>query len=307
MTRRIERDEIAADLDAVEALLASAPEEDILGRRSLAARREHLLETLTELAPVPHAPAQAAIYFGGAPVLGSRGIDAAFASKALATYEDLVTKVWGQRQHGSLPPSGPVRDRHEARLHITNVVHGSFGFELAELEGAMSLVGAPLRDAVEVATRAIVSAGESDDALADAAEDLDARAFAALREFFNVLKKAGATVRVVTDEVDRSFDAATVMAAADRTQATLTEEQDVPFAGQLLGVLPERRTFEFRADDGSLLRGRVSDDVPLAEVLQMNPQWATKRCVAHLRVVSLTSRGHARARYVLRRLEPAGS
>jgi hypothetical protein len=41
--------------------------------------------------------------------------------------------VRGERQHGILPASGPVRDRHEARLHITGVVRGSFGFELADL------------------------------------------------------------------------------------------------------------------------------------------------------------------------------
>ena len=80
-----------------------------------------------------------------------------------------------------------MRDRHEARLHITGVVHGSFGFELAELQGPTSFDGAPLRDAVDLATRAIIAAGEIEDALADAAEGLDARAFVALGEFFTVL------------------------------------------------------------------------------------------------------------------------
>jgi hypothetical protein len=79
-----------------------------------------------------------------------------------------------------------------------------------------------LRDAVDLATRAIIAAGESDDALADAAEDLDGRAFAALRQFFTVLKCS----------------------------------------------------------------------------------LATKRCIAHVRVVTLTSRTSSRQRYILRRLAP---
>jgi len=257
-----------------------------------------------------HPAAHAAVYFGGAPVVGSRGIDATFASRALANYEDFVTKIWGQRQHGNLPASGPVRDRHDARLHITGVVHGSFGFELAELagpEGPTSFEGSPLRHAVDLATRAIIAAGESDDALADAAEDLDGRAFAALREFYSVLKKGGASVRVVTDDLDRSFDVSAVLAAAERTQGTWAEQQDVPVSGEFLGVLPERRTFEFRRDDGLVLRGRVSDEMPLAEVRQLNPDWSTKRCVAHLRIVTLTSRTRSRQRYILRRLVPGAS
>ena len=302
MTRKTDSDEIRADLATVEALLGAVPEGDVLGRRSLTARRDIIVQELDTLIAQAQPSARAAVYFGGAPVVGSHGVDAAFASKALANYEDFVTKIWGQRQHGNLPPSGPVRDRREARLHITGVVRGSFGFELAELERPISSEGVLLREAVDLATRAIIAASESDDALADAAEDLDGRAFAALREFFTVLKKAGASVRVVTDDLDRSFDVSTVLAAAERTQGTLTEEQDVPVPGEFLGVLPERRTFEFRRDDGTVLRGRVSDEMPLADVRQLNPNWSTKRCIAHLRVVTLTSRTRSRQRYILRRL-----
>jgi len=260
MTRKTERDEIAADLATVEALLATAPEEDLLGRSSLIVRRNVLAQELATLGAQPQPPAHAAVYFGGAPVVGSRGIDATFASKAMSNYEDFVTKVWGQRQHGMLPTSGPVRDRHEAKLHITGVVRGSFGFELAELEGPTSSEDSPLRDAVDLATRAIIAAGESDDALADAAENLDARAFASLRDFFSILKKGGASIRVVTDDLDHSFDVASVVSAAERTQGVLTEEQDVPMPGEFLGVLPERRTFEFRRDDGVVIRGRISEE-----------------------------------------------
>lgn len=302
MTQKTDRDEVRADLATVDAVLAGAPDDDVLGRRSLTARRAILTQELAALTSQQPPTAHAAVYFGGAPVVGSRGIDATFATKAISNYEDFVTKVWGQRQHGVLPASGPVRDRHEARLHITGVVRGSFGFELAELEGPLSIEGAPLRDAVDLATRAIIAAGESDDALADAVEDLDGRAFAALREFFTVLKKGGASVRVVTDDLDRSFDVAAVLAAAERTQGTLTEEQDVPVPGELLGVLPDRRTFEFRKDDGTVLRGRVSDEMPPGELRLLNRDWSTRRCIAHLRVVTLTSRTRSRQRYILRRL-----
>jgi hypothetical protein len=87
----------------------------------------------------------------------------------------------------------------------------------------------------------------------------------------------------------------------------LTEEEDVPVPGEFLGVLPERRTFEFRRDDGTVLRGRVSEEMPLVDLGQLNPSWATKRCIVHLRVVTLTSRTRPRQRYILRRLANAPS
>jgi hypothetical protein len=87
----------------------------------------------------------------------------------------------------------------------------------------------------------------------------------------------------------------------------LSEEQDVPVLGELLGVLPERRTFELRRDDGTVIHGRVSEEMQLADLRLVNPTWATKRCVAHLRVVTLVSRTRSRQRYLLRRLAPAPS
>jgi hypothetical protein len=117
----------------------------------------------------------------------------------------------------------------------------------------------------------------------------------------------GASVRVVIDDLDRSFDASAALGATERTQGTLSEEQDVPVVGEFLGVLPERRTFEFRRDDGTVLRGRVSEEMQPADLRQLNPTWSTRRCIAHLRIVTLTSPTRSRQRYLLRRLVPEPS
>jgi hypothetical protein len=172
------------------------------------------------------------------------------------------------------------------------------------LEGSLALEAAPLRDAVEAVTRAIVAAGESDDALADAAEGLDGRAFAALREFFAVLKRARASFRVVAGEADYTFEVRDVEIAADRSEASRSEEQDVPVVGEFLAVLPEGRRFELRKDDGDIVRGRVDEDLGTEELRAMNSDWANRRCTAHLRIVTLTRGSRSRTRNVLRRLQP---
>ncbi len=95
--------------------------------------------------------------------------------------------------------------------------------------------------------------------------------------------------------------------AAERTEASRTEEQDVPIPGEFLAVLPEGRRFEIRRPDGTVLRGRVAEDLSLDDLRAMNAQWANKPCTAHLRVVTLTRRGRRYERDVLLRLEPAGT
>ena len=190
MIRRLEQDHLLADLAAVEELLSSAPPGDVLGRISLTERRDEVRKALAEVESRVEIEGRTALFFGGAPVIGSRGVDADFAAEALGKYPALVAKVWAFKEHGSLAPSGPVPDRHEARLHVTNVVHGSFGFELAELQGPLTLRSSPLHAAISVVTRALIAAGKGDDDLADVAEELDVRSFAALKEFLRGASKS---------------------------------------------------------------------------------------------------------------------
>jgi hypothetical protein len=61
MTLKTERYEVGADLATVEALLRAAPEEDVLGRRSLIARRDILAQELATLTAQSQPSAHAAI------------------------------------------------------------------------------------------------------------------------------------------------------------------------------------------------------------------------------------------------------
>jgi hypothetical protein len=233
------------------------------------------------------------LFLGGAPVTGSRGVDAAFAASARAGFERLVTAAWRNRQHGPLK-KGPPRDPDDERLHVTDLVRSAFGAPLA----------APLLAAVRESMLAVAAAAEGDDALADAAEQLDARALSALHELFVVLKKGRATLRVVSDELDRQLDVAMVALAAERTEAVFDERHDVPVEGVLVGVAPESRTFELQGPDGQLLRGRISSEIEDANLRAINPTWASQACVARLRIVTITRAGRSRTRYTLRRIEP---
>ncbi len=226
--RRLEQHLLSADLAAVEELLSSAPPGDVLGRMSLTERRDEVRKALAEVESTREIEGRTALFFGGAPVIGSRGVVADFAAEA-------VTKVSAFKEHGSLAPSGPVPDRHEARLHVTNVVHGSFGFELAELQGPLMLRSSPLHEAISVVTRALIAAGKGDD---DVAEELDVRSFAALKEFFAVLQRAHASFRVVAGDIDYAFDLRDVELAAEPTDASRTEEQDIPAPRRVLGRPP---------------------------------------------------------------------
>jgi hypothetical protein len=297
--RRLERHRLSSDLAAVEGLLKDAPADDVVGRMSLEYRREEVAKQLTALSEVSESQAHAALFFGGEPVVGSEGIDADFAAKALGQYEDLVTKVWATANFGPLRKSGPVPYKQAARLHITGTMHGSFGFELAELGEPSQSDTIHLRQAVDDASLAIIAATESDDALADAAASLDDRSFGALRDFLGQLRKSHATLRIVSGEIERSLTLEAIELGAERTQASQIKEEEFSWSGRFSAVLPEARRFEFRRVDGKVLTGRVSDELTLNDLYEMNERFGGQDSVADFHVVTLSRSGSPYSRYVL--------
>ena len=311
MIRKLERDGLLAELTAVEAMLHDIPEEEVANRAGLASRRDEIRAELADVDVKPERGARAALFFGGSPVIGAVGIDAEFASGAIGQYQEIVTRLAAARRRGSLAPTGPIPDRKDSRLHIVGTLHGSFGFELCELEpkpgGDPGSGVTPLAANVERATRILASAGESDEAFGDAIADVDERVVASVREFFGLLRQRRATFRVVAGDLDRSFDAHAVSVAAERTDVKLLGEDDVPVAGEFLGAYPARRGFEMYGEHREVIRGNVSPDLGEQEIIALNRTWSGVPCVAHLRVVRVQRTGAPeQVRYTLLGVEGRG-
>lgn len=91
---KLERDDVTAQLAAVNRILETMPGNDYLGRIGFEARRDDLAKQLEELQHEENR-AQIAVYFGGKPVVGSLGIEAEFGSQVVGSLQDLLSKVWG--------------------------------------------------------------------------------------------------------------------------------------------------------------------------------------------------------------------
>jgi hypothetical protein len=128
---------------------------------------------------------------------------------------------------------------------------GSFGFELEEHnnQGQMALDDkSPVALALERTQRLLEGSAVADDeALADAAADLDPRALDKVRSFVETLADNDAVCGLyVGDHAFRFTDPGQVRRSLERLSAdNLREHQEVREV-VLEGVLPTRRTFEFR-------------------------------------------------------------
>lgn len=268
--RKIERDRTIAELASIESLLAGLADEDVMTKMSLEDRRDELRRIIEEFLEFEEGTASAALFFGGAPVAGQLGVESEFAGNAVTRFQDLVSKLLVD-EIGQLGQRGPVPNKAASTMHITNIVRGSFGFLMQEIESQGELVDTALTKAVDQATELLTAFGDRDEGtFQNVAESVDGRILATAGDFFKLLNESGATFRLVASGRDAVFGMSAVQLGAQRAETTTTTESEEQLAGQLHGVLPESHMVEFRNAIGDVLRGRVDRSISSEQLMQWN-------------------------------------
>src|SRR6266513_3170272 len=119
--KKLEIEAIRADLAQLEQLLSSTSEdEDPICYRQFMSKKEELSAHLVELDKEENTNAAVGVFFSGRPVYGSKGVLADFASKAVAAFQDVVSKRLAATEAGTLGQRGPVPFRPSSDLMITD-------------------------------------------------------------------------------------------------------------------------------------------------------------------------------------------
>lgn len=296
MSRKLELESVQAELGAVDSLLNRAIEVgDVIGEFQLKARKDDLQKQLSQLSHATDGRASVALFFGGKPVVGSRGIAADFAGSVISNFQELVTRSSATEEFGKLGGRGPVPNIAAAPLMVTGLARGSFGFVLDELADQSELTDTVTRQMVERVVNLIdkVSSTNEQD-FEDIIETLDSRVLISLRDFFSKLHSAGATLRLKDDIADISLNQTAVTIGKARTEATKIEEVDEIIDGTLNGWMEKHPKFEFTTIKGDEYYGSVSK----AAINQFNQltaegiQLLKKRCTlrVHRRTVTPLNR-----------------
>ena len=244
-------------------------------RFGLEARRDELLEMLD----VPDGEsedltASAVIFFGGQPVVGTRGIESDFAGEAVSRFQDLVAKVMAT-DLGVLSERGVVPNKRAAALHITNITRGSFGFVLEEVEPRELPMESVLKSALVEATQLLDAFGQPGDAQYEhVLETADPRVLGTLGTFFELMRKRRATLRLVANEIECKLGTDAISRAAERAKSATTKSTQESIRGQLTGVLPEARRFEFEIENmGNMISGRFSGSFSENDLIEFSQEW----------------------------------
>jgi hypothetical protein len=279
--------------------LSETPALAWLTRRSLEARLRNIEAAIAAMDVAGPPPARARLTFSGLPVVGSHGIFADFGMKAMNSFTEAVAAMAASLT-APLASMGPIPNRDQNQLLITNTALGSFGFELEEYRPQQPTVAAdsPVAIALERTRSLLQSTQGNDEELADVASDTDQRALEKIRAFLKVLAENDAVCALqYGDEVVRFQDVGQVRQSLARLGADNLHEKQEMLTGFFEGSLPNARTFEFKlASDGQVIRGKIAP--PVQNVDEINKHLKTRVSIP----VTITQVGNGRPRYVLTQL-----
>lgn len=262
MVTKIHRDALRSEAASLKALMARSEAGDPMGYRSMRGRLKSLEAEINLVEGQQNNFASVALVFDGDPVRGSSAIEVGFAGKALQDYQELIAKNVAV-EGGQLVERGRLSDQihKQAKLNITALVHGSFGFVLEEdSDGQLGMFETPAQKAVHAVTDLLGDVSTTDDRVFEAKlDDLDVRVFSTLKRFISTLHKAGSTLRIAEELREVKLDLGAVERAFKRVTDVEVSEQDETLDGELLGLVPIQRRFEFRRrDTNQVLQGRVA-------------------------------------------------
>ncbi len=262
MVTKVHLDALRGEIASLRELLANSGDRDPLGSRSLRRRLNNLEAELAAVEGRESKTANVALVFDGAAVRGSSAIEADFAGKALLDYQELIAKHVAMSE-GGMAERGRLPDQihRQSQMTITGLVHGSFGFVLEEDNSEqLGMFETPAHQAVRSITELLEDvAATSGVAFEARLQELDARVFQSLKRFVGHLHKADSTLKVAEEKRELRLDKESVQRAFERVSKVDIEEDEQIVEGELLGLVPVQRRFDFRRNDnGEVLQGRVA-------------------------------------------------
>ena len=263
---------------------------------------------LTDM-PQGNFPPVLRLLFGGKSVIGSRAIEAQFASEAIGHIVAVIKSEYAVESGTQLASRGKPRNESESEMFITGTPRGSFGFELTGPDPTDLYMATNLEKVIENVATVISKATTSDEEFLNALDLLEQpRTYNRFGDFFKVLSEHNSTLKVETRDNHLEISEARILEARLRFQETRQSEEEVTMEGKYLGGFLERYRFAIHFNDSDNgIEGSIDHSVTDDQIAEWNKQFSGIQIVATLKETTLIDKsGKQKIKYRLLDLKNAG-
>lgn len=241
-------------------------------------------------------PAKVILTYRGTPVSGTHGVLAEFGAAATQAFSEAIATIAASIS-GSLADKGPIPNRSSNQLLITGTALGSFGFELEEVPAQTQLEiegTTSVSLAIDLMAELLEATTKSDEELSEPVSRLADRAISSVSDFLGKLSNYDASCSLTTRYKQFQFtDSEQVRRSKARLNLDNIQETMETFTGEFVGVLPDKRSFEFKTTDGLVIYGRIAREI-------LDPNAVNLHLYKNYDVVLSAKRiGSSKPRYIL--------
>jgi hypothetical protein len=235
-------------------------------------------------------------------VFGSLGIEAKFASRLLDSYQDMVSNHHGGRLNASMAGSGRRPLEQQSKLFLTALPRGSMGLRLSQPTIEDFVIAQQVSEAMEELTTLVGEAASSDDNFIAALASFHPRVLKPLTRFLAELNEKHSSVTIRSGRKETNLAPEQVSQAYDRVSTIDAKLDTIQLRGIFRGILAESWRYDFVVEDGTVISGRLHEDVTSEQAHDMG-RYFDRRCEAEFTVTTFVTRaGTERRNYELKAL-----
>jgi hypothetical protein len=306
MTPCRQRETTQVEITALKALINVTPD-DPLAKPMLLEQLTELEASLAALDQRPPLNPETEIFFTGGPTVGARGLEITFTSHILDSYQNMLTNHYSAKHYGTLRRSGRRRGEADTKLYLTALPRGSFGLQLAQPHVDDFVAAGNLSQVMHEVSGLLEASAKSDAAFDESLGTFNPRVLKPLQRFIGTLFNGNAGCRVLTGFNETKLSSHQIEEAYVRVTAATEREETLDLRGVFGGVLTLSWEFDFKPEQGDIIRGAISEDVEESVATEWAHSYTHTETIATLRVVTVSTRtGKKRPTYELVSLKPFG-
>lgn len=250
-----------------------------LMRASLEKRITSLCSEIETMGSIEYYDTTLRLWFGGEAVYGSRGIFSDFASKTSVLLSNMIAAKYTEITSGTPLDSerGKIRGIGKGKMYISNVLHGSFGYEMGWVRNDL-FSEQDASQAIGKVINLIDLAAKNEERLEEALKSESPRTVSYLRNFYKTVSESSNILKMESGLHHTELSKAELQVGYSRVKQTNVTENYYTIVARLSGIFTDSGSFEFIDENGHRKVGNTNEDLDDEQLTEYARLYTNKEC-----------------------------
>lgn len=250
-----------------------------LMRASLEKRIESIQSELDSIDSVEHFDTTLRLWFGGEAVYGSMGIFSDFASKTSVLLSNMIATKYIEIVSGDLNQSerGKIKGIGNGKMYISNILHGSFGYEMGWVRNDL-FSEQDASQAIGEVISLIDMAAKDEVNLDDFLKNESPRTVTYLRNFYKTVSETSNILKMESGMNHTELSKTELQIGYSRVNQSNITETYITLEALLSGIFTDSGTFEFVDNKGHRQIGSTAEDLDDEQLTEYARRYTNEKC-----------------------------